>query len=33
VYALRTIRFAEKGIKTGQLDAEIALEYVLINIL
>jgi DNA polymerase III delta subunit len=33
VYELRTIRFAEKGIKTGQLDAEIALEYVLINIL
>lgn len=33
VFALKTTRFAEMGIKTGQLDAEISLEYLVANIL
>lgn len=33
VGAIKTIRFAEKAIKTGQLDAEISLEYVIANIM
>lgn len=33
VNALKVIRMAEKGIKTGQLDAEIAFEYVIANIM
>lgn len=31
--ALKVIHKAEKGIKTGQMDADIAMEYVIINIL
>ena len=31
--AIKTVRFAEKGIKTGQLDADIALEYVICKIM
>lgn len=33
VNALKVIRFAEKGIKTGQLDSEVSLEYVIANIM
>lgn len=33
INALKTVRFAEKGIKTGQLDAEVAFEYVIANIM
>lgn len=33
VNALKVVRFAEKGIKTGQLDAEVAFEYVIANIM
>lgn len=31
--ALRTIQFVEKGIKIGQIDADIALEYTIVNIM
>lgn len=33
INALKVIRFAEKAIKTGQLDAEVSLEYVIANIM
>lgn len=33
VNALKIVRFAEKGIKTGQLDAEVAFEYVIANVM
>lgn len=33
INALKVIRFAEKGIKTGQLDSEVSLEYVIANIM
>lgn len=33
INALKVIRFAEKGIKTGQLDPEVSLEYVIANIM
>lgn len=33
VNALKVIRFVEKGIKTGEIDADIAVEYVIVNIL
>lgn len=33
INALKVVRFAEKGIKTGQLDAEVAFEYVIANIM
>ena len=33
VNALKVIRFAEKGIKTGQLETDVSLEYVIANIL
>lgn len=33
VNALETIRFVEKGIKTGAIDADIAVEYVIVNIM
>lgn len=33
INALKIIRFAEKGIKTGQLDSEVSLEYVIANIM
>lgn len=33
ISALKIVRFAEKGIKTGQLDAEVAFEYVIANIM
>lgn len=33
VNALRIIRFVEKGIKTGTIDADIAVEYVIVNIM
>lgn len=31
--ALKIVRFVEKGIKTGQIEAEISLEYVIVNIM
>ena len=33
VNALKVIRFVEKGIKTGQIDADVSLEYAIINIM
>ena len=33
VNALKVIRFAEKGIKTGAIDADVAVEYVIVNIM
>lgn len=33
INALKVVRFAEKAIKTGQLDAEVSLEYVIANIM
>lgn len=33
VNALKVIRFAEKGIKTGQLETDVSLEYVIANIM
>lgn len=33
INALKVVRFAEKGIKTGQLDAEVAFEYVIANVM
>lgn len=33
VNALKVIRFAEKGIKTGLIDADVAVEYVIVNIM
>lgn len=33
INALKVVRFAEKGIKSGQLDSEISLEYVIANIM
>jgi DNA polymerase III delta subunit len=33
VNALKVIRFVEKGIKTGQIDSDISLEYAIINIM
>ena len=33
VNALKVIRFVEKGIKTGAIDADIAVEYVIVNIM
>lgn len=33
VHALKVIRKVEKGIKTGQIDADISLEYAVLNIL
>lgn len=33
VYILRTLEYAEKGIKTGQLDDDNAIDYCLVNIL
>lgn len=33
INALKVIRFVEKGIKTGQVDADISLEYAIINIM
>lgn len=33
INALKIIRFAEKAIKTGQLDSEVSLEYVIANIM
>ena len=33
INALKIVRFAEKGIKTGQLEAEVAFEYVIANIM
>ena len=33
INALKVIRFAEKAIKTGQLDSEVSLEYVIANIM
>ena len=31
--ALKIVRFVEKGIKTGQIDADVSLEYVIVNIM
>ena len=31
--ALETVRFVEKGIKTGQIEAEVSLEYLIVNIM
>ena len=31
--ALKIIRFAEKGIKTGLIEDDVAVEYVMVNIL
>lgn len=33
VNALKVIRFVEKGIKTGAIDADVAVEYVIVNIM
>ena len=33
INALKVVRFAEKAIKTGQLEAEVSLEYVIANIM
>jgi DNA polymerase III delta subunit len=33
VDALKVIRFVEKGIKTGAIDADVAVEYVIVNIM
>lgn len=33
VNALKVIRFVEKGIKTGSIDADVAVEYVIVNIM
>ena len=33
IKALKIIRFAEMGIKTGQIDADVSLEYVIVNIM
>lgn len=33
VNALKVIRFVEKGIKTGAIDADVAVEYVVVNIM
>jgi len=33
ISAIKVIRFAEKSIKIGQLDADVALEYVIVNIM
>lgn len=33
VNALKVIRFVEKGIKTGAIDADVAVEYVMVNIM
>ena len=33
VKALKVIRFVEKGIKTGAIDADVAVEYVIVNIM
>lgn len=33
VNALKVIRFVEKGIKTGAIDSDIAVEYVIVNIM
>lgn len=33
VNALKVIRFVEKGIKTGEIDADVAVEYVIVNIM
>lgn len=33
INALKVIRFVEKGIKTGQIEAEVSLEYVIANIM
>lgn len=33
VNALKLIRFVEKGIKTGAIDADVAVEYVIVNIM
>ena len=33
IKALKIIRFVEMGIKTGQIDADVSLEYVIVNIM
>lgn len=33
IEALKIVRFVEKGIKTGQIDADVSLEYVIVNIM
>jgi len=33
INALKVIRFVEKGVKTGQIDSDISLEYAIINIM
>lgn len=33
INALKVIRFVEKGIKTGAIDADVAVEYVIVNIM
>ncbi|HUM41539.1 MAG TPA: hypothetical protein PKI14_01160 [Fervidobacterium sp.] len=33
IKALKIVRFVEKGIKTGQIDADVSLEYVIVNIM
>jgi len=33
VHALKTTRFVEMGIKTGQVDADVSLEYLIINVM
>lgn len=33
IHALEIVRFSERAIKTGQLDAEASLEYVIVNIM
>lgn len=33
VNALKVIRFVEKGIKTGAIDADVAVEYVIVNVM
>ena len=33
IEALKIVRFVEKGIKTGQIDADMSLEYLIVNIM
>lgn len=33
INALKVIRFVEKGIKTGEIDSDVAVEYVIVNIM
>lgn len=33
IHALKVIRFVEKGIKTGAIDADVAVEYAIVNIM